>query len=192
MVTPISPLSVESRHGNQVRRTKAEFPPAHHVVFRPLSARSRFAPYMTTTLGIDPGKAGAIAAIGDGIADAYKMPATVGDLCDLLRSLACQGVRTAYIERVHSSPQMGVVSAFTFGRGLGNLEAVCQCVGIRVEWVAPATWQKALGCLSHGDKNVTKRRAQELFPTMTITHATADALLIGEFGRRAEAGRSRL
>lgn len=144
---------------------------------------------MTTLLGIDPGKSGGIAYLRSGETPvAHKMPATVGDLCDLLRSLAVDGARTAYIERVHSSPQMGVVSAFTFGRGLGNLEAICQCVGIRVEWVAPQTWQKALGCLSRGDKNVTKRRAQELFPAVAITHATADALLICEFGRRAEGG----
>jgi hypothetical protein len=35
-----------------------------------------------------------------------------------------------------------------------------------------------------GDKNVSKRRAQELFPQLKVTHATADALLIAEYGRR--------
>ncbi len=44
-------------------------------------------------------------------------------------------------------------------------------------------WQKEMGCLTKGDKNVTKRRAQELFPTLKITHAIADALLIAEYGR---------
>ena len=34
-----------------------------------------------------------------------------------------------------------------------------------------------------GDKNVTKRKAQELWPNIKITHAFADALLLGEFGR---------
>jgi hypothetical protein len=38
--------------------------------------------------------------------------------------------------------------------------------------------------LSKGDKNVTKRKAQELFPSLKITHATADALLIAEYLRR--------
>ena len=38
--------------------------------------------------------------------------------------------------------------------------------------------------LSKGDKNVTKSRAQELFPELKITHAIADALLIAEYGRR--------
>lgn len=139
---------------------------------------------MSRIFGIDPGKSGGIACIGETI-EAHPMPDTVGDLVDLLRTLAVGGDVIAYLERVHSSPQMGVVSAFTFGRGLGNIEAICQCVGIRLEWVAPGVWQKSLGCLSKGDKNITKRKAQELFPTLRITHKIADALLIAEYGRRA-------
>jgi hypothetical protein len=40
--------------------------------------------------------------------------------------------------------------------------------------------------MTKGDKNVSKRKAQELFPQLKITHATADALLLAEFGRRAQ------
>jgi len=138
-----------------------------------------------TILGIDPGKSGGIAwRDRDGNACAAKMPDTVGDLVDKLIELSAAGARKAYIERVSSSPQMGVVSAFTFGRGVGQLEASCYALGIAVEWVLPRKWQGALGCLTAGDKNVSKRRAQELFPTLRVTHATADALLIAEFGRR--------
>jgi hypothetical protein len=43
-------------------------------------------------------------------------------------------------------------------------------------------------CLTKGDKNVSKARAQELFPALKITHATADALLIAEYGRRLNLG----
>lgn len=143
-------------------------------------------PYL---LGIDPGKSGGIAGIGDGQILALKMPETVGDLVDTLRDLAVRGFTIAYVERVHTSPQMGVVSAGTFMRGLGQIEAACQALGIRLEWVSPAVWQRAMGCLSKGDKNVTKRRAQELFPLMRITHANADALLICEYARRTEMGR---
>jgi hypothetical protein len=41
-----------------------------------------------------------------------------------------------------------------------------------------------MSCLTKGDKNVTKSRAQELFPEVKVTHAIADALLIAEYGRR--------
>jgi hypothetical protein len=56
--------------------------------------------------------------------------------------------------------------------------------GIPFERISPQAWQKSLGCMTGGDKNISKRRAQELFPTMNVTHATADALLIAEYGRR--------
>ena len=143
---------------------------------------------MSGVIGIDPGKSGAIVHITRDAISVEKMPATVGDLVDHLRSLAAAGCRTSFVERVHSSPQMGVVSAFTFGRGLGNIEAVCQCLGIGLQWVAPAVWQRELSCLTKGDKNVSKRRAQELFPNLKVTHSTADALLIAEYGRRLEKG----
>ncbi|HYB97531.1 MAG TPA: hypothetical protein VEC57_00160 [Candidatus Limnocylindrales bacterium] len=150
---------------------------------------------MRSVLAIDPGKAGGIVGIqtDDLNGHAYsihKMPDTVGDLVDILRTMRAEGWHTAYVERVASSPQMGVVSAFTFGRGVGNIEAACQALGLRLEWVAPSVWQKAMGCLTKGDKNISKRRAQELFPAVKVTHANADALLIAEYGRRLEATRT--
>lgn len=144
---------------------------------------------MTSVIGIDPGKSGGIAVLGCDSPQTHKMPLTVGDLVDLLRSLAVSGATLAYVERVHTSPQMGVVSAGTFMRGLGNIEAACYAMGIRLEWISPGVWQRDLKCLTRGDKNVSKRKAQELFPTLTITHAIADALLIAEYGRRQEASR---
>jgi hypothetical protein len=56
--------------------------------------------------------------------------------------------------------------------------------GIPFERVRPQVWQKAMSCMTGGDKNVSKRKAQELFPAIKCTHATSDALLIAEFGRR--------
>lgn len=52
------------------------------------------------------------------------------------------------------------------------------------EEVTPAKWQGALGCRSKGDKNVTKRKAQELFPEVKMTHAIADAYLLAEYCRQ--------
>lgn len=145
-----------------------------------------------TTIGIDPGKNGGIAWITNGKPCVEKMPETIKDLWDLLDSIRwstigngkCGDPCTAFIEAVHSSSQMGVTSAFTFGQGFGRLEMAIQGIGFRMERVSPQKWQKAMGCLTKGDKNVSKRRAQELFPSMKVTHATADALLICEYGRR--------
>lgn len=145
---------------------------------------------MKTIIGIDPGANGAIAWIQDGKPCVEKMPDTLRDLWELIDSIC--GLTSnhgyapciAYIEAVHSSPQMGVRSAFSFGQGFGRLEMALTAAGIPFERVTPQKWQKALGCLSGGDKNKTKAKAQELFPTMKCTHATSDALLIAEYGRR--------
>lgn len=148
---------------------------------------------MKTIIGIDVGKNGAIAWITDGKPCVEKMPETLQDLWELILSIdylpdnekgdsRCK----AYIEAVHSSPQMGVTSAFTFGQGFGRLEMALTAAGIPFERVTPQRWQKALGCLTGGDKNISKRKAQELFPAMKCTHATADALLIAEYGNRQE------
>jgi hypothetical protein len=153
---------------------------------------------MKTTIGIDPGANGAIAWIDErGRACVEKMPDTLVDLWDLFCDIKQGQGRfpslrvdvsgdgfKAYIEQVASSPQMGVVSAFSFGRGYGNLEMALTAAGIPFERVRPQVWQKALGCMTKGDKNITKRKAQELFPEIKITHATADALLIAQYGTK--------
>ena len=79
---------------------------------------------------------------------------------------------------------MGVKSAFTFGNGFGHLEMALTAAAIPFERVRPQVWQKATGCMTKGDKNVSKRRAQELFPSIKVTHAIADALLIASYGAK--------
>jgi crossover junction endodeoxyribonuclease RuvC len=137
-----------------------------------------------TTIGIDPGKSGGIAWIQDGKACVEKMPDTLQDLWELLRDIAAEGRCKAYLEQIHSSPQMGVVSSFTFGNGFGHLEMALTAAGIPFERVRPQVWQKAMGCMTKGDKNVSKRKAQELFPNIKVNHAIADALLIATYGTR--------
>jgi hypothetical protein len=136
--------------------------------------------------GIDPGKSGAISAIwDDGTPHCSwcKLDATDADIYDWLRGFDCCDAR-AVIERVSSSPQMGVVSAFTFGRSFGFLRGVLTASKIPYDEVTPATWQREMKCLTKGDKNVSKARAQQLWPTVKITHANADSLLLAEYCRR--------
>jgi crossover junction endodeoxyribonuclease RuvC len=92
----------------------------------------------------------------------------------------------AYIEKAHSMPNQGVASSFKFGYGYGFLIGVLTALKIPYEMVTPNTWQKALSCQSKGDKNVTKAKAQQLFPNHTWIHSTADSVLIAEYGRRAK------
>ena len=136
------------------------------------------------TIGVDPGANGGIAWIMDGKACAERMPDNLLDLCELIRDIASEGQCKAYLESVSSSPQMGVVSAFSFGRGYGNLEMALTAVGIPFERVRPQVWQKALGCMTKGDKNITRKLASELFPSIKCTHAISDSLLIAYYGTK--------
>lgn len=147
-----------------------------------------------TILGIDPGLSGGLAVLfPDGRSVAYKMPETERDLWDLLGEARGWGATHAMLELVRSSPQMGVTSSFTFGKGLGGLRMALIGHGFVFAEVTPGVWRKALkmpknesseiGGKGTEAKNNAKRRAQELFPGIKVTHANADALLIATYGR---------
>lgn len=143
---------------------------------------------MKTYIGIDPGKSGGIAWIHDGKPCAEKMPETLLDLWELIEHAGKvhwlnRPQVVAVLEQVSAMPGQGVTSCFTFGNGFGHLEMALTAASIPFVRVRPQKWQKAMGCMTKGDKNVSKRRAQELFPSMKITHATADALLMAEYAR---------
>lgn len=136
-------------------------------------------------IGIDPGKNGAIVFISpywDAVT--LGLDSTPRDISESLAEMATNYKCIAIIEQVSSSPQMGVKSAFTFGQGFGLMEGLLTAHKISFERVRPQVWQRAMGCMTKGDKNITKRRAQELFPKIKITHKIADALLIAEYCRR--------
>jgi hypothetical protein len=150
-------------------------------------------------IGIDPGASGGIAWHDGERARVVKMPATLQDLWVLVDNIRQDNLQCpawdsfrrhpnpetkAYLEQVHSMPGQGVASSFKFGNGFGHLEMALTAAGIPFVRVSPQKWQGALGCRTRGDKNVSKSRAQELFPDLKPTHATADALLIMEYGRR--------
>lgn len=139
-----------------------------------------------THIGIDPGMSGGIAWISDGVACAVKMPETHRDILDVFMEIRREGPCFAMLELVHAMPAQGVKSVWTFGKGYGALEMGLTAAEIPFDHVTPQKWQKALGCLTKGDKNVSKARAQELFPSLKITHANADALLICEYNRRTK------
>lgn len=140
-------------------------------------------------IGIDPGANGAVAWI-DGYADCFKFKdKTMLDIFEDIEFIeGLEGEKFCMIERVSSSPQMGVKSAFTFGHGYGMLVGFLTALRIPHEFVTPAKWQGSLSCRSKGNKNITKAKAQQLFPDLKITHGNADALLIAEYCRRIKTG----
>jgi hypothetical protein len=88
---------------------------------------------------------------------------------------------------------MPSVSAFSFGREFGRLRLAAYAAGHEVHLVRPQKWKQALGLIVYGKglgrndtekKNLNKAKAQELFPTLKVIHATADALLLAQYGIR--------
>ena len=74
-------------------------------------------------------------------------------------------------------PADGVLSAFIFGRGVGAIKIALVAESIPFDEVTPHKWMTVMGCLTNGDKHISKQRAQQLFPIAKVTHAIADALL---------------
>ena len=147
-------------------------------------------------IGVDPGASGGIAAVQTNgqVYQLEKMPATDVDVLALLTAWREGGAGSlgahAVLERVAAwrGCPMGPSTILKLGAHWGGLQMALSAVGIAYDVVQPQKWQAAMGCLTGGDKNVSKRRAQALFPGVTITHATADALLMAEYCRRQRSG----
>lgn len=150
-------------------------------------------------VGIDPGRSGGIAVLDEKrelVFSAVLERLTLKELFAFLLDVRNYDLPMAVLERVHSMPGQGHSGAFTFGRNVGNLEALLVAAEIPFDQVIPRRWQPAIGVVYPPKakdtvrKNISKARAQELFPdqALTITHALADAMLIAEYCRRVQIG----
>ena len=149
-------------------------------------------------VGIDPGASGAAAVLDaktkkivrcfefskltlhEYAYELYKIKNTV------------RGKIKVIIENVHSMPKQGVSSSFKFGRRCGEQEGILVGLAIPYEFVTPQIWQRDMKCLRVKKKGCepesqtehkrrTRARAQQLYPSANITHATADAVLISRW-----------
>lgn len=147
-------------------------------------------------VGIDPGASGGLATVGADL-QAVGMPGTELDVW-VWMSVEPRP-EFAVIEKVGGYTQAGGPqpgsAMFKFGQSYGGLRMALVAAGIPFDEVTPQTWQKGLGVTPRGKtesktqfKNRLKARAQQLFPSVKVTLATADALLIAEFCRRKRTG----
>lgn len=152
---------------------------------------------MKVIIGIDPGMSGGIAVLsmeGD-VIDVSKMPETKQDIYEYLLEFASDEESTpvCYLEDVgHGLPGQSSKATATFARHCGHLEMALLALRIQTFTVTPNKWMKSyqLGKSSEYEKRVWKNRlkekAQQLFPSVKVTLANADALLIAEYGRKQE------
>lgn len=128
-------------------------------------------------LGIDPGLDGAIAVLRqDGTLAVHDVPtlkAGTGNkriidavrLAHILEAIMREGRPSlALMERVASSPQMGVASAFAFGQCTGVLIGALTAQMVPLEFVTPPAWKRAVGIPAGSDKDRSRYRASELYP----------------------------
>ncbi len=130
---------------------------------------------MGTIVGIDPGNSGAIAILDPERArmrivdmPTFEFVTTKvrikSDPFTIAEELKAQPIADLYIEDVAASPQMGTVSAFSFGEGKGILLGVTAAMCVPTTLVKPNQWKKQMRVPS--DKRATVQRACQLFPSM--------------------------
>lgn len=130
---------------------------------------------MGVIAGLDPGNEGALAFLDPERAlmrivdiETFEFRTTKNnkkiDPFHIARELSAQEVAHAYIEDVTSSPQMGVVGAFSFGEGKGILIGSTAALGIPTTMVRPQQWKSAMRVAA--DKRMATARASQLLPAL--------------------------
>lgn len=107
---------------------------------------------MKLTLGIDPGKKGALAFLDETgrLLHIEDMPPHTGaGLGDAIRALLADlepdEVVVAWVEQTQAFPGQGRTSAHDYGRDAGAILGALGALGVPVELVHPSTWKKAAG-----------------------------------------------
>jgi Holliday junction resolvasome RuvABC endonuclease subunit len=147
---------------------------------------------MKRFVGIDPGKQGGVSWVDVSNKGVERNAISFKDMTprDLFETLSdvmddvddC----TVVIEKVGTMPKDSASNAFKFGYSAGMLEAAAVAAKKPYHFVVPAKWQGFMKCRTKGDKSVTRKMAQQLFPGfhLRITNQIADAMLLCEYCRK--------
>lgn len=165
------------------------------------------APAPMTYLGIDPGSNGGLAILWEeAVLEARKLPVDDAGLWDLLEDIPAGGRRgrclavleeqqprpTKYFDKKIQQVRSTLLKSTCDLYGNYRMVRALLCAaGIPCQEVLPQQWHKALLIPPRTKKeskvewkNRLKAKAQQLFPQEKVTLATADALLLMEYGRR--------
>jgi hypothetical protein len=145
-------------------------------------------------VAIDPGQSGGLAWSVDGEpVTCEKMPGTDVEVCQLIAELSCKAKDVELFLEEPSvagyGPLIPAASIARLAQNYGILYGAAVAMGWRIHRVKPQAWQAAhsLGKKKdHGKgwKAHLRARAQELFPTQSVTLWSADALLIFDAASR--------
>jgi crossover junction endodeoxyribonuclease RuvC len=170
---------------------------------------------MKAFLGIDPGSSGALALLEDGQCPKFWDTPTVqvksgktfkrqldphaASLMLMAISQECLDPLLITIEKVAPMPnfrskddegkpqQMGVTSAFSFGRDFGMWIGICAALQLPFQLVHPAAWKARVMAGMGKEKDASRVKAMQLFPlaakdlNLKKHHNRADALLLAYY-----------
>lgn len=155
---------------------------------------------MTTFLGIDPGKSGALAILAatstvhdlphlDGELDYQSLYALLEPHKGAVVVLETQQAVARSVKRKDGTwtTTASASGAFEIGKGYGGVLACCRLAGLVIHRVTPASWKSALGLSK--DKALSLRKARDLFPELAAElrragdDGRAEALLLAVYGR---------
>lgn len=141
-------------------------------------------------IGIDVGKKGGFAAIGEN----FGILAHTWDndrFVSVMKMVAEKDDCIACVEQVHAMPNQGTVSMFNFGKSAGFIEGVLSANKIPYQLVPPKKWKKEYGL--GNDKSQSIEVCNKLFPHISLlptakctkdSDGMAEALLMAEYARR--------
>ncbi|MFA5638648.1 MAG: hypothetical protein WC961_07205 [Anaerovoracaceae bacterium] len=155
---------------------------------------------MKVFIGIDPGSSsGAVAWIevddndtisNKGYFEFSKL--TLQEWYMELRVINETDSTLAVLEKVHSMPGQGIVSATTFGKNVGHIEMALTAANIPYREVTPQTWIKFYGMKKEKDESKTmwkkrlREKLQQLMPDLKVTNNNADAFLIAYYNWKTQ------
>ncbi|MGJ8524317.1 hypothetical protein LMG33818_000025 [Halomonadaceae bacterium LMG 33818] len=144
-------------------------------------------------VGIDPGKSGAIAAIGEK-SHAEKIPLSGKEIDGALiaRLLSELNPDVVILEKVGAMPGQGVTSMFSFGKGFGIVIGVLEALSIPYRIVTPQAWKKCVLAGTSKDKDAAINFVRRAYPDVELVPARcrkphdgiADAVCLAEYGRQ--------
>lgn len=145
--------------------------------------------YVSSFIGIDPGKSGAIAVVSPTLGN-YAIPFDEEEYIDTIRNVQREGMVFAVVEHVGAMPKQGVSSTFAFGQNFGWILGVLSAFEVPYELVRPQKWKKLFSCTS--DKNTSIQVARRLFPDVNLMKTErcskphdgmAEALLMASYAK---------
>ncbi len=156
--------------------------------------RVRIVPRGELYIGIDPGSSGALCALNAAGQPVHliKLPTvktrrgrTKLESVKLRAFLQKASVQHVCVEDIWAQPSQGVKAAFTYGYNYGQLCDSLEASELPVEFITPATWQKAYKVPKGKQSSI--HIALQFYPSLQQdlkyknSHNKADAVLIARY-----------